>query len=113
MNDTGQMCDDRLFWDLEDSAGLHPLQAGLAGEGRPDPGGSGCASSGVVEPATGKIDSLVLAHGYASRVVSSPVPHPITWRQHLQGCKSPSLIMTCSVLASTLCRLIHRLSRAT
>ena len=78
-DDTGQMCDDRLFWDLEDSAGLHPLQAGLAGEGRPDPGGSGCASSGVVEPATGKIDSLVLAHGYASRVVSSPVPHPITW----------------------------------
>ena len=43
------------------------------------PGSCGRASSGVVEPATGRIDSLVLAHGYASRSVSSPVPNPVTW----------------------------------
>ena len=76
---TGQACDDRMFWDFENSAGLHPLQAGSACEEHPDPGSCGRASSGVVEPATGRIDSLVLAHGYASRSVSSPVPNPVTW----------------------------------
>ena len=75
----GQVCDDRMFWAFENSAGPLPLQAGSAAKSTPTPDSCGRASSGAVEPATDRIDSLVLAHGYASRSVSSLVPNPPTW----------------------------------